>query len=159
LPALLVIVAVTAGVVTSRRSAQPEPAARAPVVLAPENTPDAGSPACAKLVAALPAELPARSGPLHRVASTGPGALAWGPPEAPVLLRCGVARPPDLTATSELIDINTVGWLVHSGGGQDEFINVDRPVYTMLAVPLGLGTGPVQAVSDVIRATLPADQR
>jgi hypothetical protein len=163
LPALLVVVAITAGVLTSRTAKQPEPAPAAQGPLAPpENAPDAGSPACARLLAALPTVLPARAGQLRRLAPTAPApsaSLAWGPAEAPVVLRCGLPRPPDLSPTSELIDIDAVSWLVHSGGGRDEFINVDRSVYTMLTVPLGVGTGPVQTISDVIRDTLPASRR
>jgi hypothetical protein len=41
---------------------------------------------------------------------------------------------------------------------QVSYIAVDRPVYVAITTPLGAGSGPLQAVSDVVRTTLPATE-
>jgi hypothetical protein len=131
-----------------------------PLALPPVEAPDADSPACARLLAALPAELAASPRPLPRLALRSPapaGAAAWAGRDGgdPVVLRCGLPRPAELSATSPLIVINGVSWLELSQPDRDTFIAVDRPVYVALTVPTGLGSGPVQTVSDTVRAALP----
>jgi hypothetical protein len=130
-----------------------------PLALPPVDAPDADSPACARLLAALPAELTASPRPLPRLALRSPapvGAAAWAGRDVadPVVLRCGLPRPAELTATSPLIVINGVSWLELSQPDRETFIAVDRPVYVALTVPAGLGSGPVQTVSDTVRAAL-----
>jgi hypothetical protein len=39
---------------------------------------------------------------------------------------------------------------------QVSYIAVDRPVYVAVTTPVDSGSGPLQAVSDVVRTTLPA---
>jgi hypothetical protein len=156
LPALLV----AAVVVVALRSASPS-APSGPLALPPESTPDGGSASCSDLLRALPTDLSTSTGPAHPVslAPPTPGAAAWRAPGEvpdPVVLRCGVTKPVDLTITSALIDINGVSWLVRSEPGSTTFTNVDRPVYSRLVVPRALGSGPVQTVSDTLRLTLPA---
>jgi hypothetical protein len=130
-------------------------------------TPDGASPDCARLLARLPARLDSDAGPLTRVAPADvpAGALAWAagdPSGGPVVLRCGVARPAGLRPTSELIDVDGVGWLTSRAPGgsgdaapDDVFVAADRSVFVQLEVPHGSGTGPVQTFSDVIGAVLP----
>jgi len=63
--------------------------------------------ACSALAAALPAVLDG-----HRARSTKPDSeltAAWADPA--IVLRCGVATPPELRPTSELYTINEVDWL------------------------------------------------
>ncbi|MDQ2706635.1 MAG: DUF3515 domain-containing protein, partial [Actinomycetota bacterium] len=115
--------------------------------------------ACAGLLAALPAELAATSGRLPREAlaePAPPGALAWGGADnGPVVLRCGLPRPAELAPGAAIVQVDGVGWLTLSEPDRDTFITVDRSVFVALTVPRGLGSGPVQTVSDVVRSALP----
>ena len=169
LPLLLLAVAAVLGLVVSRGTdtngstgtARPD---TRPLALPPVEAPDAGTPPCTQLLAALPPTLPASPAPLPRLALRPPaptGAAAWAGPGGgdPVVLRCGLPRPAELTPTSALIVINGVSWLDLSQPDRDTFIAVDRPVYLAVTVPRGLGTGPVQTVSDIVRATLPANAK
>lgn len=162
LPVLLLVAAAVLGIVASNRSDdQTRPVTTGPLALPPVDAPDATSPSCAQLVAALPAELAASTGPLPRVPLAAPapdGTVAWAGTERrrPVVLRCGLPRPPELTPTSSLIVIDGVSWLPLSEPDRDTFITVDRSVYLALTVPHDLGTGPVQTVSDTVRTALPA---
>jgi hypothetical protein len=94
--------------------------------------------------------------PRRELAAPAPdGALAWGDAQhEPVVLRCGLDRPGDLTPTSELRVISDVHWLEVSDGGSATWYVVDRPVYVALTVPSDAGTGPLQDVSTTIRDTL-----
>ena len=38
------------------------------------------------------------------------------------------------------------------------YVAVDRPVYVVLTEPTDVGSGPLQAVADVVRQTLPATE-
>jgi hypothetical protein len=160
LPFLLAVAAVVLGVVFGRHGAPR--GATGPIALAPVDAPQAASASCARLLAALPAELTTGPNGLHRLELATPapaGAAAWAgdaEPDQRVVLRCGLPKPAELTPTSELIEIDQVGWLVLSVPDSDTFVAADRPVYIALTVPRGLGTGAVQTVSEVIGATLPA---
>ncbi|HEX4251633.1 MAG TPA: DUF3515 domain-containing protein [Pseudonocardia sp.] len=161
LPLLLLVGAVVLGLVASHRggtgtATHPEDR---PLGLPPVDAPDAAGPDCARLLAALPATLTASPAPLPRLALLAPapaGAAAWAGSAGgdPVVLRCGLPKPPELTDSSALIVINGVSWLNLSQPDRDTFIAVDRPVYVAVTVPRGLGTGPVQTVSDTVRTAL-----
>jgi len=145
---------------TTRQQGSGQPDTR-PLALPPVDAPDATSPPCARLLAALPATLTASPHPLPRLPLADPapaGAAAWAGPTGgdPVVLRCGLSRPSELTPTSALLVINGVSWLDLSQPDRDTFVAVDRQVYLALTVPRGLGTGPVQTVSDTVHAGLPA---
>jgi Protein of unknown function (DUF3515) len=166
LPVLLLLAAVVLGLVARYRSDQPlSPVApHGPLTLVPVEAPNATSSACRQLLAELPNALATDTGELHRVGLAAPapdGAAAWVGDAGvrPVVLRCGLPRPAELRPTSELIDIDQVGWLALSSSDVDSFIAVDRAVYIALTVPRGLGTGPVQTVSDAIRSALPRTDR
>lgn len=139
-------------------SAPPAANPTGPVLLVPVDAPRAGSPECAALLRKLPATLANGRSPLpaRRLAQPAPPATAaWGHGQ-PVVLRCGIERPPELTPTSELLDVNGVQWLRVSADGLTTWYAVDRPVVVALTLPGGVGTGPIQDVSDSIVATLPA---
>jgi Protein of unknown function (DUF3515) len=160
LPLLLLAVAVVLGIVAGHSGTEAGRPDDRPLALPPVDAPDAGSPSCARLLAALPATLTASPHPVPRLALAAPapaGATAWAGPAGgePVVLRCGLPRPPELTNSSALIVINGVSWLDLSQPGRDTFIAVDRPVYLAVTVSRDLGTGPVQTVSDTVRTTLP----
>lgn len=66
------------------------------------------------------------------------GTAAWGEP--PITARCGVPRPAALTPTSQLLDVDGVGWLPIEGQGGSAFVAVDwpsrqAPVYVEVIVP------------------------
>jgi len=77
-----------------------------------------------------------------------------------VVLRCGLTRPVELTPTSTLLEVNGVRWLRLDDGVPYpvivSYVAVDRPVPVVLTVPTDAGSGPLQAVADVVRQTLTA---
>ncbi|MFR9804670.1 DUF3515 domain-containing protein [Pseudonocardia sp. RS010] len=163
LPVLLALV--VAGLAIAARAGAfdaPAPAPETgPLALAPVEAPEASSRACAGLLAVLPHELPGDpSLPARPLADpVQDGARAWAAEPRPVVLRCGLPRPQELTPTSTLTDVNGVSWLTITDGTPQPslvtYVAVDRPVYVALTTPTEIGTGPVQAVSDAIARTLP----
>ncbi|HEX5114449.1 MAG TPA: DUF3515 domain-containing protein [Pseudonocardiaceae bacterium] len=142
-------------------STQPSATANAtgPLLLVPVDAPQAGSPDCAALLRKLPATLANGATPLaaRQLATPAPqAAAAWGGGDDPVVLRCGIERPPELTPTSELLDVDGVQWLRVSAGDLATWYAVDRPVVVALTLPGDVGTGPIQDVSESVGATLPA---
>jgi hypothetical protein len=168
LTALLVVGVAAAGLFLGGDddSADPSAVHTGPVALVPVPAPKAGSDECKALLGALPAQL-VSSGvtlPRRELAAPAPaGAVAWGDAHhEPLVLRCGLDRPGDLTPTSQLRGISDVQWLEVSEGGSATWYVVDRPVYVALTVPSDAGTGPLQDVSSTIRDTLakgPVDTR
>jgi Protein of unknown function (DUF3515) len=145
---------------TTTTAAAPE---TGPLAVVPVEAPDAGGPDCSALLAALPAELPASSGtlPTRPLADPAPpGTRAWAAAPRPAVLRCGLTRPAELTPTSALLEVNGVRWLRLDDGVPDPvivtYVAVDRPVYVVLTAPTDAGSGPLQAVADVVRQTLSA---
>lgn len=147
--ALVVGVLVVAALVRS----QPQ----GPVGLAVVPAPAADSANCARLLAALPEQLDGgEQGALVRRQLAAPvpaGAAAWGEP--PVVLRCGLDRPADLTATSRLLAISGAQFLEISRAGTSTWVAVDRPVYAVVDLPAVTGSGPLQQIATVIANTLP----
>ena len=128
-----------------------------PLALVPVPAPQASSPACTTLVGALPAELKSNGKTLVRreLANPAPPAtVGWGQDD-PLVLRCGLDRPPELTRTASLRVVNGVQWLQVTGEGAATWYVVDREVYIGLTVPDSAGTGPLQDVSDTVREKLP----
>ena len=75
------------------------------------------------------------------------------------MLRCGLTRPAELSPTSTLLEVDGVSWLRLDDGVPDpvvvSYVAVDRPVYLVLTAPPAAGSGPLQTVSEAVRATLP----
>jgi hypothetical protein len=159
LPVALALAVAVLGVIAARNIDAPV-AQAGPLTLPPVTAPDAASPACMRLLAALPSELDGSGDarlPRRTLAEPAPpGAAAWAAAPEPVVLRCGLPRPAELTPTSALLEINAVRWLTLPGANADTFVAVDRSVFVVLTVPRSAGTGPVQTVSDTIRSALPA---
>lgn len=162
---LLLAVAVAAIAITARVGGigEPAPPDTRPLAVAPVDAPDATGPGCTALLAALDGDLPASDGtlPVRAIAEpVQPGVRAWAAAPRPVVLRCGLPRPVELTPTSALLEINGVRWLELDDGIPDPvvvtYVAVDRPVYVVLTTPTGVGSGPLQQVSDAVRATLAA---
>jgi hypothetical protein len=159
LPVLLAVAAVAVALLAGRAEERSAPDANAPVLLPAVPAPSAASPQCHALVSALPGELQSNGARLQRrpLAVPAPdGTAAWGV-DQPVILRCGLDRPAELTRTAPLLEINGVRWLKLAGqDANSTWVAVDRQVYVALTLPDTAGTGPLQDVSTAITATLPA---
>ncbi|SDS31164.1 Protein of unknown function [Friedmanniella luteola] len=102
-------------------------------VQVPEPTPDPATRAtCDAVLAALPDQVlesttrPTRPGTLSR---------AWGDPA--IVLRCGVPAPPGLTATSECVEVDGVGWFREPADGGTLFTTIGRAAFVEVGVPAG----------------------
>jgi uncharacterized protein DUF3515 len=159
LPLLLAVAVAGIGIAARLRGPDAQFPATGPLAVATVEAPAAASPSCTTLLAGLDGDLPAGPTTLPRrpLAPPAPaGVRAWAADPAPVVLRCGLPRPAELTPTSALLEVNGVRWLTVSDGALVTLVAVDRPVYVALTTPTGIGSGPLQAVSDVVRTTLPA---
>jgi hypothetical protein len=72
-----------------------------------------------------------------------------------VVLRCGLGRPSELTATSQLLTISGVQFLEIPSTGMSTWVAVDRSVYIAVALPPNSGSGALQQIATVIKHTLP----
>ena len=109
---------------------------------------------CADLSARLPARLDGRGERPTRPSS--PLVHAWGDPA--IVLFCGVDRPPELTASSELTTVNGVSWLAVDEGRSWRFTAIGRSAYVQMVVPKSVGTptDPLIDLADAILAAIPA---
>ncbi|OLT46265.1 hypothetical protein BJF85_17580 [Saccharomonospora sp. CUA-673] len=126
-----------------------------PVVSIP--APEADTDECRQIIEAAPEALTSSGEQLERreLAEPAPEATAaWGGNDEAVVLRCGLERPPELTRTATLRQINGVQWLHVPGEGSATWYAVDRPAYLAVTVPDGTGTGPLQRISDLADAEL-----
>ena len=153
--ALALVGALVAGVLLAASLVRNQPLG--PLELAAVPAPAADSPDCARLLAAVPEQLDGGGlGPLDRRQLRAPlpaGTAGWGEP--PVVLRCGLNRPAELTASSRLLSISGVQFLEIPSGGMSTWVAVDRPVYITVALPPTSGSGPLQQLATVIARTLP----
>jgi hypothetical protein len=67
------------------------------------------------------------------VTPDSPYVAAWGDPA--IILRCGVARPPALAPTSELVTVNGVDWLPEPEDAGYRFTTTGREAYVEAWVP------------------------
>jgi hypothetical protein len=129
------------------------------VALVAVPAPSAGSPDCTALVRSLPAALQSGSTVLAKAnlaEPAPPGAAAWAAENTePVVLRCGLDRPADLTPSTATRAVDGVQWLPVEGQGATTWYTVDRSVFVALTVPASAGTGPLQDISGLIGKTLP----
>jgi hypothetical protein len=157
--AAVIAVALAAGVaVFGLLSGSNDATATGPLALVSVPAPQAGAPECATLTAVVPAELTSNGAKLavrELAAPAPPSTIAWGDTD-PVVLRCGLEKPPELTPTAELRVINGVQWLQVPGEGAATWYVVDRDVYVALTIPDTAGTGPLQEISTTVSAKLPA---
>jgi hypothetical protein len=156
--ATVIAVALAAGVaVFGLTAGKSEDVTAGPLPLVPVPAPQAGNPLCATLIAGIPTELTSNGeklGVRELAAPAPPSTVAWGDTD-PVVLRCGLDAPPELTPTAQLRVIDGVQWLQVQGEGSATWFVVDRAVYTALTVPDTSGTGPLQEISAAV-AKLPA---
>ncbi|KAA8967748.1 DUF3515 domain-containing protein [Mycobacterium sp.] len=128
-----------------------------PVAIAAAPAPHAQDPACRALLQALPPRL----GDYRRVPVAPPepeGTAAWlGRSDGePVVLRCGLDRPPDFVVGSPIEVVDRVQWFRVRQGDRSTWYAVDRPVYVALTLPPGSGPTPIQVVSELIDLTMAA---
>ena len=149
-----VVVAVLAIAAQRQRSGADRPAPVGPVP-----APRADSADCRTLIDALPDQL----GEFHRAPLAEPapaGVAAWrsNPDDEPVVLRCGLDRPPDFVVGSPLQVVDDVQWfrIADVDADRSSWFAVDRPVYIALTLPAGSGPTPIELISKAISATLPA---
>jgi Protein of unknown function (DUF3515) len=153
--AVALAVAVAVFALTQRSS---DSSASDPLPLVPVPAPQSGSPGCSTLLGAVPTELTSNGTALKvrsLAAPAPPATVAWGAAD-PLVLRCGLDRPPELTPTAALRLVNGVQWLQVPGDGASTWYVVDREVYAALTVPDSAGTGPLQQISDTVAAKLSA---
>ncbi|SOX52989.1 DUF3515 domain-containing protein [Mycobacterium ahvazicum] len=146
-------------VIAATREAPPQPVAL-PTVPAPQ----ADSPACHALSAALPQRLgDYQRAPLAQPAPEGAAAWRTGTGNEPLVLRCGLDRPTAFVVGSPIQIVDRVQWFEvaaeqQSAGdaGRSTWYTVDRPVYLALTLPSGSGPTPIQQLSEVIDRTVTA---
>jgi hypothetical protein len=69
----------------------------------------------------------------RRKVAPGRFAAAWGDP--PISLRCGVDKPPGLTAASACFEVNGVGWYAEQATTGYLFTTIGRTAYVEVGVP------------------------
>ncbi len=148
-PAVIVVLTIAA----TRQAAPPEK----PVAIAATPAPQADSPPCAALLAALPEQL----GDYRRAQAVEPvpaGAAAWqaDPDADAVILRCGLDRPADFVVGTPLQVVDDVQWFEVNAYGVSTWFAVDRGTYVALTLPSGSGPTPIQLISKAIAKTMPA---
>lgn len=154
LPVALVIGIIVAAVIASRTSGQE------PVALTTVPAPQANSPECTRLIAALPDDLGGYS-VAELVEPAPPATQAWTGEDSDdrVVLRCGLDRPLEFDAAAALQLVDGVQWFqVTDPGGESAsstWYVVDRGVYIAVTVPPNSGPTPIQQLSDTIATTLP----
>lgn len=124
---------------------------------------DGSDDVCRELIAALPDEL---AGSYRRLDVTGvdglgENAAAWGADGLdPVVLKCGVARPPSYEAGAQLTQINDVPWFEetrHDDASQATVLYaLGRATDIAVSVPVGAGEGALTKLSDAISTSVPA---
>ncbi len=123
---------------------------------------------CADLIGTVPKTV-ADDLAAREVTPSGALAAAWGDP--PVVLRCGVAKPQALVATSACFEVNGVGWLATQDGrevsgnqpveGTLRFTTIGRAAYVEVTVPPldnHQPADPLPALAASIRQTIPERQ-
>ncbi|OQQ32875.1 hypothetical protein A6410_02475 [Prescottella equi] len=153
LPVALVIGVIVAAAIAGRSPVKED------VGLGPVEAPAAQSAECTTLMNDLPENL----GDYTRAELRDPApaaTAAWQPDEGePVVMRCGLPRPPEFDQASPLSVVDGVQWFEISGASQgieaSTWYAVDRGVYVALTVPNGSGPTPLQDASAAVSEALP----
>jgi hypothetical protein len=150
--AVAAVVAVLA--IAVLRQAPPQ---KEPVPIASVPAPNATSPPCAALMAALPDQL----GDYRRAKVADPApksAAAWRAESGadPVILRCGLERPAEFVVGAPIQVVEPVQWFEVRDTDRSTWFAVDRPVYIALTLPSGSGPTPIQEISEAIATSVPA---
>jgi Protein of unknown function (DUF3515) len=128
--------------------------ANGPVEVALPQPAAAQAAACGDLSGRLPARLDGRGERPTRPSS--PLVHAWGDPA--IVLFCGVDRPAELTATSELTTVNGLSWLPVEEDRSWRLTAIGRSAYVEVVVPKSVGapTDPLIDLAGPILAAIPA---
>jgi hypothetical protein len=83
----------------------------------------------------------------------------WGTPA--IILRCGVARPAEMSdPNADGVDINGVGWLLEKGSdGSFRFTTTLRTAYVEVSIPAqrsGSGMAPMVDLAPAVKSAIPA---
>lgn len=159
---LVVVLALVFGAVTGGGSDSAAPSSSAPAsssapvyapltVAAPPSDAAADAP-CTALLAKLPQTLDTSRGALaaRPAFSESPYVAAWGEPA--IVLRCGVARPAQLTPGSSdlLLGVNGVFFLPVKKDGSTVFTAVDRAAYVEVTVPSAYDQPPLGPIASAV---------
>lgn len=82
---------------------------------------------------ALYADAPQRVDGEDSILVAGDNALAWGAP--PIVLRCGVDKPKDLTRTSQCFLVDGVDWFAETTADGYLFTTIGREHFVSVEVP------------------------
>lgn len=148
---------VTGFVIAARLSSDATAPQTGPLAVPAAPAPGESGRYCSQLMPLLPDDL--GGFPRRALIAGTPGQAAWGDPA--IILRCGLSDPAELTCAAPLTrftgaDGTSVEWLRTASGDSVTYLAVDRPVRIAVTVPDSAGIGPVQQLSDLIGATLPA---
>lgn len=153
--AALVLAVVTIGVILVLAAIRRTP--QQPVTLPGVPAPQAASPACQALMAALPEQLgDFRRAELARPAPEGASAWRSGADADPVIMRCGLPRPDDFVVGVPIQVVDKVQWFRAADADRSTWYTVDRPVYVALTLPANSGPVPIQELSSIIDRTITA---
>jgi hypothetical protein len=110
---------------------------------------------CTAVMAALPQQVLDQE---RRKAEPGVFGAAWGDPV--ITLRCGVAKPAALTAASECLEVNGVGWFAEPAQGGQLFTTIGRRTFVEVAVPTSYApeSGALVDLAAVVQAHDPLRQ-
>jgi hypothetical protein len=129
------------------------------ITLSPQTADATTTATCAQVMSVLPDSLDDRVSRVVR--NGGPLVKAWGQP--PLVLRCGVARPADLTPGSSDLIIDTgplegptAEWLPKTNSKGTVWTIIDRAVYIELTGPGTSAPDALSTLSGVIGRVLPA---
>lgn len=129
-------------------------------------TPAAASADCSRLLSGLPGEMRTAQGtmlPRRVLADPAPPAtVAWGGEDgtgraaAPVVMRCGLPRPAELSSGGSLLVVDDVDWVEVDDGdpGSTTWVTTDRAVHVGLTVPDGVGDAPIEDISRGVKIAL-----
>jgi hypothetical protein len=133
------------------------------VVSTPPSVAAAAAESCEKVIEKLPVKLDGMAPRAVHGSSTSVDTryvVAWGHP--PVVLSCGVGRPPTLKPGSD-VELFGIGQGQHNAlvlathtKTTDVFTVVDRPVYVSIAVPKSLNRDPVSVLAGLVSDALPS---
>jgi hypothetical protein len=106
---------------------------------------------CAQVLSALPVQLGQLAPRVVHTVPDSPNVVAWGDPA--VVLRCGVPRPSQFEATSQLV-LSGVYWLPVKTKNATVFTAVDRAVYVEVTIPTKQAYIPLPQLGKAIASKL-----
>ncbi|MGH8894809.1 MAG: DUF3515 domain-containing protein [Actinomycetes bacterium] len=113
--------------------------------------------ACTDLHSLLPTDVDGRE--RRETSPISEQTAAWGSPA--VALRCGVVRPAGLTSTSEVVEVDGVGWFLTERPREYVFTTVGRMPYVEVWVPGSTprdrAAAPLVDLALAISETIPRD--